>query len=215
MIVVCGDSFYFDDADYPNIHWTSKFTNLTNLAMPGASNLVIRMQIDRAISLNPDLVVVSFTSCLRTVIKYKNHSTEKNLLDRLYVPKSNLDYDLISFPYAGAKYFNQISNHQLDILNRYAAEFVDLDLLRQENYYLVKDALETLLQSGVKFVFSLGGFDHKTFCDQSPYDFSKYEKFNLPINLWDHWNKTESLRPWFHVTDKQIQNDLAEFIKNV
>ncbi len=43
-IVVCGDSFNIDDADYPGIHWTSKINHvkLTNLSIPGASNLIIR-----------------------------------------------------------------------------------------------------------------------------------------------------------------------------
>ena len=51
-IVVCGDSVNVDDPEYPNIHWSSKFTHLTNLSIPGASNLVIRMQIDKAIKLS-------------------------------------------------------------------------------------------------------------------------------------------------------------------
>lgn len=214
MIAVCGDSFNYDDPEMPGIHWTSKISEFTNLSIPGASNFVIRMQIDKAIKLKPDLIVVSFTSCLRDVIKYK--STDYNntdLLDRIYTPGADSNSNLVSFPYAGAQYYDVLNDYQLNILKQYVTEFVDLDVARQQNYYLIKDALETLLQSGIKFCYSLGGFDHKSFCEHSHYDFSRYKMYETPINLWDYCEKQKTLRPWFHVTDSDIHNQLANYYK--
>jgi hypothetical protein len=212
-IVVCGDSFNVDDPEYPNIHWSSKFTHLTNLSIPGASNLVIRMQIDKAIKLNPDLIVVSFTSSMRTVIKY-NKQIKSDILDRIYSPSGNKNqFDLISFPYAGADLYGVLTNDQVDILKQYVTEFVDLDLLRFENYYIIKDALETLIQSKIKFTFSLGGFDHRSFTDETPFDFSKFNQFQCPINLWDYCDRKKQLRPWYHVLDHTIHDNLVEYYK--
>ena len=214
-IVVCGDSFNVDDPEYPNIHWSSKFTHLTNLSIPGASNLVIRMQIDKAIKLNPDLIVVSFTSSMRTVIKY-NKQIKSDVLDRVYSPSGTSnknDFDLISFPYVGAELYGVLSHDQLTILKNYVVEFIDLDLLRLENYYIIKDALETLMQSDIKFSFSLGGFDHQSFTNDTPFDFSKFNQFQCPINLWDHSDRKKQLRPWFHVLDSTIHYNLAEYYK--
>lgn len=212
-IVVCGDSFNVDDIKYPNIHWTTKFDDLTNLSIPGASNLVIRLQIDKAIELTPKLIVVSFTSSMRTTIKY-NKQTKSNILDRIYCPPNDKKaFDLVSFPYAGAELYNVLSNQQLNILKNYVTEFVDLDLLRLENYYIIKDALETLLQSGIKFSFSLGGFDHQSFTSNSQFDFSKFTQFQCPINLWDYCNVKKQLRPWFHVLDSNIHKDLSKYYK--
>lgn len=212
-IIVCGDSFNVDDPEYPNIHWSSKFTHLTNLSIPGASNLVIRMQIDKAIELNPDLIIVSFTSSMRTVIKY-NKQKKLDVLDRIYSLSGNKnEFDLISFPYAGADLYGILTDDQLDILKQYVTEFVDLDLLRFENYYIIKDALETLTQSKIKFTFSLGGFDHRSFTDDTPFNFSKFNEFQCPINLWDYYDRKKQLRPWFHVLDHTIHDNLAEYYK--
>lgn len=214
-IVVCGDSFNVDDQDYPNIHWTTSLKDfkLTNLAIPGASNLVIRLQIDRAINLCPDLIVVGFTSSMRTTIKY-NKQLNTNLLDRIYcAPGDKNLFDIISFPYAGAELYDVLTTNQLSILKDYVAEFVDLDLLRSENYYIIKDALETLVQSKIKFSFSLGGFDHKSFTNNTPFDFSKFLPYQCPINLWDHCSTKKQLRPWYHVVDINIHNRLSEYYK--
>lgn len=214
-IVVCGDSFNVDDPDYPNIHWTNKLNNfkLTNLSIPGASNLVIRLQVDKAIELEPDLIVVSFTSSMRTVVKY-NKQINTDLLDRIYHALHNKnEFDLISFPYAGAALYDVLTADQLSILKAYVAEFVDLDLLRSENYYIIKDALETLVQSKIKFSFSLGGFDHQSFKKQTNFDFSKFDQHQCPINLWDHCSTKKQLRPWYHVVDTNIHSNLAEYYK--
>jgi hypothetical protein len=214
-IVVCGDSFNVDDIDYPNIHWTTKLNNfkLTNLSIPGASNLVIRLQLDKAIELEPDLIVVSFTSSMRTIVKY-NKQINSNLLDRIYhAPHNKNEFDLISFPYAGAELYNVLTANQLSILKDYVSEFVDLDLLRSENYFIIKDALETLVQSKIKFNFSLGGFDHQSFTTQTNFNFSKFIQHQCPINLWDHCSAKKQLRPWYHVADINIHSNLAEYYK--
>lgn len=212
-IFVCGDSFNVDDPEWPNIHWTAKLQpkySITNLSSPGASNLLIHAQIDYAISQSPDLIIVSFTSSLRATIKYQNNlSVKNNILDRFNSP----DSDLICFPYAGAELYNALSDHQISILKQYTTEFVDLDLLRLENYYIIKDALETLVQSNIKFSYSLGGFDHKTFIDHSEYKFNKFNKFRSPINLWDHCDIKKTIRPWYHVLDNNVHSELAEYVK--
>lgn len=213
MIVVCGDSFYFDDPSFPDIHWTSKISNVTNLSVPGASNFVIRLQIDKAIELKPEFIAVSFTSSLRDLLKFKDGKDTNDLLERIRLPDSTKNSDLVSVPYAGAHYYDVFNDTQLDILKSYVTEFVDLDVVRQKNYYYIKDGLETLYQSNIKFSYSLGGFDHKTFDPSTKFNFSKFENYETPINLWDYCNKEKHLRPWFHVLDLDVHNKLAEYFK--
>jgi hypothetical protein len=214
-IVICGDSFNVDDPDYPNIHWShhlQKSADITNLSIPGASNLVIRLQLDRAVELQPDLIIINFTSSLRANIKYQHKQYSSDLLTRFNRQGTG---DLISFPYAGAHLFPELSNQQRGIIKDYI-EFVDLDLARAENYYLIKNALDTVKDSGIKFAYSLGGFDHKSFIrpGEKTYSFSGFGA-ETPINLWDHYKNNGTVSPVFHVSDQTVHLKLAEYYAGI
>ena len=67
-ILVCGDSFCVNDSRFPGLHWTEKLLNLSgdieiaNLAYGGCSNALIALQLMQGLQLDPDFVVISFTS---------------------------------------------------------------------------------------------------------------------------------------------------------
>lgn len=220
-IIICGDSFSIDDADYPGIHWSYHLGKLLpdatiiNLASSGASNLLIHLQIDQAISQQPDLIIVSFTSSLRATIKWQLTKNYTDILERFFVlhnkdPKA----DLTCFPYSSIDSFGILSSSQSQILKQYVTEFVDLDLMRLENYYIINDSLATLAHSGVNFIYSPGGFDHKNFIgSDQQLQFNQFKEYECPINLWDYDIRNHSIRPYYHVTDSTLHSKLADYYK--
>jgi hypothetical protein len=77
-LAVCGCSWsaVSRHKDYKNTHWSELLANelqlkLYNLAIPGSSNLIIRLQIDKAIELNTDLIIITPTSPDRIEIPNK------------------------------------------------------------------------------------------------------------------------------------------------
>ena len=66
-IISCGCSFMTLDTQYPGTHFTEVVANdigaeLKSLAAVGASNFYISQQVEHAISLKPDLIIVVFTN---------------------------------------------------------------------------------------------------------------------------------------------------------
>jgi hypothetical protein len=218
-VVICGDSFNCDDSDYPGVHWSQKIKNLLpdvkliNLSIPGASNLLIRIQIDRAIALAPYAIIVHFTSSFRATIKYREKQRHNNIIDRFHpITSNNNSTDLVSMPYRILDLLDiGLSDNQKKILKEYFTNFIDLDLARLESYYLITNAIDAVMQNNINFRFSLGGFDHKSFEPEKLFDFSKYKKYETPINLWDYHTEKRKLRPWFHIEDEKIQSELAEY----
>jgi hypothetical protein len=220
-IIVCGDSFYSDDSLYPGIHWTQQLLKfnpsleIENLSVCGASNLLIHAQIDRAISSKPDYIIVNFTTSTRATIKYTDNKILPDLLDRFYKINSeqNNNTDLISFPYSGIDIFEEINKKQNTLLKQYFLDCVDLDLARLESYCMINSALNSLLDSNIKFLYCRGGFDHKKFLKPGDirYDFLKFINFEIPINLWDYWTGSRDVHPYFHVLDEKIHYTLAKY----
>ena len=218
-VIVCGDSFNCNDALYPGVHWTEKIVqlnssiDLTNLSICGASNLLIHLQIDSAIKSKPDYIIVNFTSSLRTNIRYKNVKTTGEMISRFYKLNSanNDNTDLISFPYSGIDIFNNINHAQQTLLKTYLLDCVDLDVARLENYYIINSALNSLLDSNIKFLYGAGGFDYEKFLKPGDikYQFPKFIDYEIQFNLWDHWDAWRNVHPYFHVTDEVVHHNLA------
>jgi hypothetical protein len=220
QLTICGDSYYTDDSEWPNIHWTNKLTELLpdfkikNLSTAGASNVLIRMQIDQALKEKPDYIVVSFTTSLRGLIRYNLTPLGTNLLERVYKPGQDKNkFNLVSFPYSLIDIFVPFSSSHSRILKEYVTECVDLDVMRTENYYIIESALYRLQKSRIPFSFSLGGFDHIRFtsaADSLVHYFDDFNQHKLDTNMWDYHNEShKTLRPFFHILDNTIQQKLA------
>jgi len=224
-IVVCGDSFYCPDPDYPG-HWTEhvKDCDVVSLAHPGASNLLIRIQVEKAIKMKPDLIVVGFTSCYRLTVKFKDGQGGE-LLDRFFKtvdPKE--DADLVSLPSGSLWIGNVLNDRQQQLLKEYTIEFMDLDLDLEHNYYLIQGTLDRLINTGIKFAYSQGGFDHPSYGQDRTYDFGDYKKYEVPNNLWDHYDIVNedggqrfgnSHEPSYHIREESVHKNLAEHVETL
>lgn len=80
-IAICGASWFTSDLDYPELSFGEKLAkkvdfDLVSLARGGCSNFTIALQIDKAIELGVDYVVVGTDTCDRIEIPIIDSSNE-------------------------------------------------------------------------------------------------------------------------------------------
>lgn len=191
MIYICGDSFAVPDPDYGTcwVDLLSEKLKVNNLAVLGASNSIISMQVDRAIKENAEFIIVLFTSSTRTEIKFNNTIRSYSL--------HNLD-SLIPF-----------SKQQINILKDYINEFFDLDIAVYNNKCIIERVLYKLRDSGIPFIFDQGGFEHKSFGTSSVY-FENFNRHKSKLNLWDNV-PNRSFRPYYHINDNKRHQQIFEY----
>lgn len=195
MIYICGDSFCVSDPEHGDM-WAdllARSYHTCNLAQVAASNLMISMQVDRALSAKPNFIIVSFTTCTRA---------EKRVGDQL-VP--------FSYHTAGPD-TTPFHADQLRTLDEYFREFFDLPTAVYQNAITIEHTLQRLVDSGIDFRFDQGGFEHPNFDGSRVGYFQKFNAHRSRYNLWD-FAHTRSLRPFYHVQDPEIHHTLADYYK--
>jgi hypothetical protein len=227
-LAVCGCSFSATVPSVPNTHWSeilaSKMSaKLHNFARGGISNDAIRVQIDEAINIDPDYVIISSTSSNRlTFPRYPNtESTGQITLENFnYVENSNSH--LVS------EHFNSIlKNNKPEIRNlntktkkailSYIECLHDLNWKKQLDKYIIQEGLWKLHDLGVNFYYN------------SYYDIP--EKFSMPQwfveryflpktirfqNVCRLYNLEEKDDPGYHISYKGqqfIANNIYKLIK--
>jgi hypothetical protein len=211
-ILICGDSYCITDSDYPNLHWSEKLLGFSseieiiNLAFGGCSNALIALQLAQGLKLNPDFVVLSFTSDRR-------YELDKNVNA---IPKK-IDGDSIA-QYIKERYTT--NNYNVDDLSDKAIKQYILDgssdnFETLKNYFYISFCLTTLAYKNIPFCFTLGGFEFKkdyvnflnsNYIENSIINFSNNQ---LNTNLWYFGNKQ---RPYFHVDRDDVHELFAQEI---
>jgi hypothetical protein len=236
-VYICGASDCSSDPNFLGQSWHEKMEKklpsnykVHNLAVPGASNFLIRLQIDRALELGAHAILINFTSSVRTEILLNQNKDQRPLLDRFYKYQGDVDSaTLLSISRVQARNDLFLSAEQQQLLERYQLEFFDLDCAVQKNYYLIHGALTELTdQSTSKFCFSLGGFEHPDYMShpRTVYHdrFLKFKNWQSQKNLWDYLPdhrvtqhniiRTKSNGPIFHIIDPTTTNQIAEYFYN-
>jgi hypothetical protein len=191
-IYICGDSFCAPDPDYGPcwVDYLSQKKTVCNLAKVGATNLMISMQVDQAITEAADFVIVHGTSCTRSQARHSG--------------------DIVPFSYHTVNKVNSpFSSLQLDILKKYYAEFFDLELAVYENKCIIENTLNKLVANNILFLFDQGGFEHPSFGSTVQY-FNQFDQYRSKINLWDY-SRTREYRPYYHIVDDSIHRQVAEY----
>lgn len=174
---------------------TDRRLEYKNLAFGGASNFMIRLQIDRAIKLNPDYIIVGATST-----------------ERIEVPMPELDIDhMLTWP-AYQKEIEQDLNRKKAI--EYYLRFLSDDKVTElKSYYIIKSGLDQIEKLGIPYVFLQGPSPMK---DQ---DWSSYNVW--PINEKQPWDFVNDKRIDFsrgnHLPidiHKQMAKTLDKLTKN-
>lgn len=190
LVYTCGDSFFCSDHESTIVPWHEQFES-TNLASVCASNLLISLQVERAVEQQADFIIVGFTSSLRSELKWKGE----------VVPFSWLSLD-------DTTPFDQTTIDNLKEL----FDKIDLDTEVKRNQLIIKATLQSLLDSGIPFLFDQGGFEHKSYGGVGTY-FTKFNQFRSKVCLWDHAD-TRTHRPYFHITDQTIHTQIADYYVN-
>lgn len=165
-IISCGCSFMTLDKQYPNTHFTEHVAqalgaDLLSLGSVGASNFYISQQVEHAISLNPDLIIVVFTNYDRTEmlnqpgISYDVPSGIKNFSNNVVDSTNPTVSSNVLSAWTTAKYL--LRNNQTDLIKRYFTDIYDFGLAYHKDYYLCLGVLHQLRESKIPFVFSHGG----------------------------------------------------------
>lgn len=191
-IYVCGDSFCVPDPEY-GLCWVDYLCNefqVTNLAKLGATNLMISMQVDQAIRMRPDFVIVQGTACTRNQLRHNGV--------------------LIPYSYHTMKTIIDILDKQkIDLLKQYYVEFFDMQTAVYENQCIIENTLQKLVDSKISFLFDQGGFEHHSYGTTTKY-FEKFDQHRSQINLWDHAT-TRNYRPYFHIENPVVHRAVADY----
>lgn len=218
MIYICGDSFSVSDAEYGKcwVDLLAEKLQLTNLSAVAASNLQISIQVDYAIKQGASFIIYQATSCVRNDVMFNNTSAD-HLFDRYTnIVKNDKTKSLVSYSAATIENAAKtLSASQLDVLKRYYVEFFDIELAVFQNQMIIEGTLSKLEASGIPFLFSQGGFEHGSFEKIQPAYFDKYRKYFSKINLWDFVVPPLQLRPYYHITDKEIHKKVADYYATV
>lgn len=182
MIYICGDSFGASDSDSDIVPWHEKL-DCVNLSKVCATNLQISQQVDHAIA-HASFVIVLFTTSVR--FEYGSDSYTLHNLDT-----------------------STLTSEQKNIVTQYAKNFFDLDLEIYRNKCIIESVLQRLVDSNVPFIFDQGGFEHHSFGTNKKY-FEKYNQHRSDYCLWDYGD-SKKFRPYFHITDQNIHNQIAEY----
>jgi hypothetical protein len=208
-VYICGDSFSTPDPDYKGICWVEIFSQklngiatVVNLSSVCASNLLINIQVNHAISKMPDLIICFGTSCTRNQVSM-NSNTDENLHEQ-FQNKKLVCYSMHSFD------TTEFNDNQKDILKKYYANFFDLNLAIYENKCIIENTLQNLSDSKIKFIFDKGGFEHKSFGGNPEQYFLKFKDNFSNINLWDYAD-TREYRPYFHIPDINVNQQIAQY----
>lgn len=233
-VYICGASDCFTDVDYPGQSWTEHLQvampdhDIVNLAIEGASNFVIHLQVDRAIEEQADYVIVHFTSSVRQEIRIANTDDDRPLLDRFYRHHlSQPNPTLLTLSFFQSHNSPALARQQQQKLKEFQLEFFDLDIAIKKNYYIIQNALDALVRHGQPFLFSQGGFEHPDFTEDKNLKyqtaFDAYNAWRSKINLWDYLKDFRATthnvhrplsRPWFHITNDQDIAGIVQYYRN-
>ena len=223
-IAICGASDCFLDPEYPGISWMEKFETLVqnnfeieNSSIEGASNFLILLQVEKSLK-TCDIVIVNFTSSVRFEYCAKDQHSESELLDRFYrfyqSEKTFHDWSMICASALSVHKIPVLSTDQKQLIKDFYTHFHDMEIDIKKNSVFIKQTIETLITSGKKFIFSLGGFEHLSYLEHDSLvvkEFDKYQQYQSAVNLWDYIKDFRAPRPYFHITDT---NDTEKIARN-
>jgi hypothetical protein len=215
-LYICGDSFCCLDPEYAK-NWPelllSKVNNINvvNLASPAASNYLIYLQVKHALDQKCDYIIYNATSSIRhEFILNKNMDSTDNMLRYWDLSNPDNNKSMISMSWLNPQ------NTASQVLNKkiikqhaeYFTNYIDLPSMIEKNFIFINYTLELLNKSNVIWAWNRGGFEHKNFKSTQHYNFSNWHEKESKINMWDYYDSSV-IRPYYHVTNKQILQDVC------
>lgn len=224
-LLICGDSFAVADPNYPGLHFTEKLklvrpeVEVLNLAMGGASNSLIELQIKQGIKFNPTHVVVTFTDPgrLEYLVRWSTYFTGTRDFNALvhHWPGQGTDISdctrrrlqnmstyitSVHLPSGSDDYCKKLLISEMTDPNHKngSREFITI-----KNYFTIVSVLAYLRQKRLPFCFSLGGIDHAKGGHPGMYHLLKSDLLNnngLTDELPEYADNMMSCNLWNYAT---------------
>ena len=202
-LYICGDSFGVPDPEYGAcwVDYLAQQTDweITNQCQTGASNLLISLQVDRAIQ-EADAIIYLATAATRTEMRIAN-GTGPLLTQFKY--KSLTSVSLRSIDHTTC-----LSPKQQSLAREYHKNFDDLGLNIYRSKCIIQSTLYRLSQSSVPWLFDQGGFEHPNYSDEKY--FEEYNSNRSELCLWDY-TQSRKFRPYYHITDPAVHRRVADY----
>ena len=209
-LYICGDSFCVPDPTYGQ-GWFDYFQqrhpniNITNLAISGASNYHIYLQVKCALEQGCDYLIYHATSSIRDEFRLIPDDESEDSLARYAIPDEDSKAPMVCGSWINLhRHFQSVlSKKQLKIKDEFFTQFVDLPNLIEKNFIFILHTLKLLEDSDTKWSWTQGGFEHKSFSSKEYFNFLPFRSKECHFNLWDYGD-TSVLRPLFHVVDEEV-----------
>jgi hypothetical protein len=145
--------------------------NHVSLARIGATNFMVRLQIDEAIKRQADYVILSTVPSDRVDIVLNNELQHgffelKNIIHRNYKCKSpqnveDQDHKILSDSiYNATNVRMELSKDQKRAVQTYIADLHNTSLQRQKDYYMISDGLHQLAKHNIPFLLIPDCMEH-------------------------------------------------------
>jgi hypothetical protein len=219
-IICCGSSFSSLDPKLPNTHFSELLAKelnakLVNIAKPGSSNFAIRLQIDTAIKLKPDLILVEFASASRLDLPlsvlgedstYNSHNLANNLRYTNYfnvVPdvidhtqESIISDSITNLIDANCFVKNEkLTDTSRQALRNWFTELYDENIAYHRDFYIASSAFMPLEQSKIPYLWTRG--------DLCMFDWSMYS--NQVDDQGNPWLCDNMVSTTYHTTPEKQQ----------
>ena len=226
-VYICGDSF-----GCPTIGWSfdpwplllasqlgSVYT-VTNLSICCASNLLIRMQVDRAIAGQADFIILLGTACTRSQGQVRTvNQPNTGIYDRFVRIGDQNDNvttrDLACYSIHSLNETCVFDKDDIASIKDYQSRLFDLDLAIYENQCIIESSLHQLKEHHIPFIFDQGGFENPIFGDVRRTDyFSNFDEHKSGINQWTLSSYAPNTNmAHFHITDPMVHAQIADYYK--
>jgi hypothetical protein len=220
-IFVCGDSFCVRDPEYGPA-WIDYLCNalpdadVITLSSPAASNYLIYLQTQHALTNGADYIIYHATSSIRQEFLLRPDDSERDHYQRYWNiadPQQNPSMACTSWLNPDKTTVGVLSKSDSHKIKNFFCQHLDLTSVIEKNHIFIKHTL-AMLESAPNlknWAWSRGGFEHRTFAQHQFWDFSQYQSRECHINLWDKFEPGHRLeRPFYHIVDHDVKRDVAE-----
>ena len=200
-LLVVGDSFMLPDPEYLQKHWSEMLPEYTVLmySQSGSSNGMIAHQFFKGLEINPDAVVIGFTSSDRIEFKLPQK------------PEDGINH----------RRWGTGSHSALNSIQKVAADYhataVCQDMQFFKNLVLARSLLLTLEKKKIPFAYTCNLLfnhidDHVKQQQVNEY-LGEFENHQCPTNLatYPAWKAS----PGFHVDDSKWQQRFAQEVREI
>jgi hypothetical protein len=224
-IAICGCSFSACSTieEYKGTHWSELLDHdVYNFARQGVSNSVIRLQIDEAVKINPNLVIINATSPdrLDVPINVQGYNKQQGL--------KNFNYNIGPYNMLSETMFSiiewekhphrekRVNQSIIESTKNYGAFLYDKAWRTQCDNWIINSGLYQLIDLGIDFIYNPWIINHDdTYHNMSAEFVEKYfipQSLNFKL-LMHRYYVMPGLDPGYHTTLEGQQYIAAEYLK--